>query len=136
MNEYGILPSVRSDIPVQTAILNVPSALIKAQMKRRKKMNEFLNALKNDTNYGYTENGGIKHNSTMNKVLDMFAMGGSMRNRSEDDIIHMFKCAYGENAKLALRCLFYLRDVRGGQGERRFFRIVLNWMGNHMVEEV
>ena len=99
-------------------------------------MNEFLNALKNDTNYGYTENGGVKHNSTMNKVLDMFAMGGSMRNRSEDDIIHMFKCAYGEDPTLALRCLFYLRDVRGGQGERRFFRVILHWMGNYMVDEV
>lgn len=99
-------------------------------------MNEFLNALKNDTNYGYTENGGIKHNSTMSKVLDMFGMGGSMRNRNEDDIIHMFRCAYGEDATLALRCLFYLRDVRGGQGERRFFRTVLHWMGNHMIEEV
>ena len=99
-------------------------------------MNEFLNALKNDTNYGYTENGGIKHNSTMSKVLDMFGMGGSMRNRDEDDILHMFKCAYGEDPELALRCLFYLRDVRGGQGERRFFRVVLRWMGNHMVDEV
>ena len=99
-------------------------------------MNGFLNALKNDTNYGYTENGGIKHNSTMSKVLDMFAMGGSMRNRSEDDIINMFKSAYDEDATLALRCLFYLRDVRGGQGERRFFRTCLKWMGDHMVDEV
>ena len=99
-------------------------------------MNEFLNALKNDTNYGYTENGGIKHNSTMSKVLDMFGMGGSMRNRGEDDVLHMFKCAYGEDPELALRCLFYLRDVRGGQGERRFFRVILRWMGDHMVDEV
>ena len=99
-------------------------------------MNGFLNALKNDTNYGYTENGGIKHNSTMSKVLDMFAMGGSMRNRSEDDIINMFKSAYDEDTTLALRCLFYLRDVRGGQGERRFFRTCLKWMGDYMVDEV
>lgn len=98
-------------------------------------MNEFLKAMKNDTNYGYTENGGVKHNSTLNKVLDMFAMGGSMRSRPDDDLIHMFKCAYGENSELALRCLFYLRDVRGGQGERRFFRVILHWMGNHMIEE-
>ena len=99
-------------------------------------MNEFLKAMKADTNYGYTENGGIKHTSTLNSVLDMFAMGGSMRNRPEDDILCMFKHAYSEDPTLALRCLFYLRDVRGGQGERRFFRTILNWMGNHMVEEV
>ena len=99
-------------------------------------MNEFLNAMKEDTNYGLTENFGITHNTTMSKVLDMFAMGGSMRNRSEDDIIHMFKCAYGEDPTLALRCLFYHRDIRGGSGERRFFRVILHWMGNHMVDEV
>ena len=98
-------------------------------------MNEFLNAMKANANYGYTENGGIKHNTTMSKLLDMFAMGGAMRSRSDDDIINLFKSAYEENPSLALRCLFYLRDVRGGQGERRFFRIVLKWMGNHMVEE-
>lgn len=78
-------------------------------------MNEFLNALKSDTNYGYTENLGITHKSTLNKVLDMFAMGGSMRNRSEDDIIAMFAAAYDEDLTLALKCLFYLRDVRGGK---------------------
>ena len=99
-------------------------------------MNEFLNALKSDTNYGYTENGGVKHNSTLNKVLDMFGMGGSMRNRSEDDIITMFKSAYKEDTTLALRCLFYLRDVRGGQGERRFFRICIKWLADQDQSEV
>jgi len=78
-------------------------------------MSEFLNAMKSEFNYGYTENGGIKHKSTLNSVLDMFAMGGSMRNRPEEDIIRMFKKAYEEDATLALKCLFYLRDIRGGK---------------------
>ena len=98
-------------------------------------MNEYLKNLKVDNNYGYTENGGIKHKTTMSDVLDMFAMGGAMRNRTEDDIITMFKKAYDEDHTLALRCLFYLRDVRGGQGERRFFRTVYKWMGDHLTEE-
>lgn len=99
-------------------------------------MNEFLKAMKNDTNYGYTEKGGVKHNSTLNAVLDMFAMGGSMRNRSDDDVINMFKRAYEEDATLALKCLFYLRDVRGGAGERRFFRVCIKWLANEYPEEV
>ena len=99
-------------------------------------MNEFLKNLKEDNNYGYTENGGIKHTSTLNSVLDMFAMGGSMRNRSEDDIITMFAKAYDEDPTLALKCLFYLRDVRGGQGERRFFRICFKWLANENPAEV
>lgn len=98
-------------------------------------MNEFLKAMKEETNYTFTENLGITHKSTLNAVLDMFAMGGSMRNRSDNDIIHMFRSAYGEDPDLALRCLFYLRDVRGGQGERRFFRTIFHWMGNYMPEE-
>ena len=99
-------------------------------------MNEFLKNLKEDTNYGYTENGGVKHTSTLNKVLDMFAMGGSMRKRSEEDIITMFSAAYVEDPTLALKCLFYLRDVRGGQGERRFFRICLKWLAKQNPKEV
>lgn len=98
-------------------------------------MNEFLKAMKNETNYGYTENGGIKHNTTLNAVLDMFAMGGSMRNRSDADVILMFKNAYEENKTLALRCLFYLRDVRGGQGERRFFRVCYKWLAQEYHKE-
>jgi hypothetical protein len=105
-------------------------------MKRRKKMNEFLKALKQDTNYGYTENGGIKHNTTLNSVLDMFAMGGAMRKRSDDDVINMFKKAYEEDHTLALRCLFYLRDVRGGMGERRFFRVCIKWLADMFPNEV
>lgn len=98
-------------------------------------MNEFLKAMKNETNYGYTENGGVKHNTTLNAVLDMFAMGGAMRNRSDADVILMFKKAYEENKTLALKCLFYLRDARGGQGERRFFRVCYKWLAENYPRE-
>lgn len=91
-------------------------------------MNKFLNGLKNDTNFGYTENGAIKHNSTLNKVLDMFALGGSYRNRTDREVEQLFGDAFRENPNLAMKCLFYLRDVRGGQGERRFFRVAYKWL--------
>ena len=84
-----------------------------------------LNALKNDTNITYTENGALTHKSTMSALMDMFAMGAAMRNRSEEDVILMWRKAFKENPVYALKCLFYIRDVRGGQGERRFFRVIL-----------
>ena len=99
-------------------------------------MNELLKNLKMDTNYALTENGAITHVTTLSNVLDMFAMGGSMRNRSDDDVINMFKRAYEEDATLALKCLFYLRDVRGGAGERRFFRVCIKWLANEYSEEM
>lgn len=99
-------------------------------------MNTFLNGLKNQTNFGYTENGAIKRNSTKSALLDMFALGAAYRKRSEEDCILLFKNAYNENPEYALKCLFYIRDVRGGQGERRFFRICLNWLAKTHPEAV
>ena len=90
--------------------------------------NTFLDSLKRETNYTKTENNGVAHKSTLNAVYDMFALGGAYRNRTDEDCILLFKNALEENEELALKCLFYLRDVRGGQGERRFFRVCFKWL--------
>ena len=90
--------------------------------------NAFMSALKNDSNYKLTENGAVAKKSTMDKVYDMFAFGGAYRERTDDDVVLLFKNAYEQNPLLAMKCLFYLRDVRGGQGERRFFRLCMKWL--------
>ena len=97
-------------------------------------MNTFMNGLANATNFTYTENGAIKRNTTMNALLDMFALGAAYRTRSEEDCILLFKNAYDEDPLHALRCLFYLRDIRGGQGERRFFRTCMKWLVSYDIE--
>ena len=91
-------------------------------------MNKFMNGLTNAANYTLTENGAVTHTSTRSDLLDMFAMGAAMRKRSDEDVILMFRKAYAENPVYALKCLFYIRDVRGGQGERRFFRTCMKWL--------
>ena len=78
-------------------------------------MNKLMNGLKNAANFGYTENGAIKRNTTMSGLLDLFAMGAAMRNRTEADCILLFKNAYEENPEYAMKCLFYIGDVRGGK---------------------
>lgn len=97
-------------------------------------MNTVLAEMKRKDNYKLTENGDITHKSSLSKVLDMFAMGGSYRNREDNDVILLFKNAYEENPELALKCLFYLRDIRGGQGERRFFRVAFKWLCEKHIE--
>lgn len=99
-------------------------------------MNKMLTALKERENYTITENGALTHKSTLNKVYDMFAFGGAMRNRTLEDCILLFKEAYEENPSLAVKCLFYLRDVLKGQGERRFFRICINWLAKAKSEHM
>ena len=99
-------------------------------------MNTFMNGLTNATNYCRTENGALAHKSTRSMVYDMFALGGAYRKRSDEDCILLFKNALEENESLAMKCLFYLADCRGGQGERRFFRVCFKWLANNYPEVV
>ena len=91
-------------------------------------MNTFMNEMKKESNYTVTENGALTHRTTLDKVWDMFAFGGAYRKRTNEDCILLFKEAYEQNPVYALKCLFYLSDCRGGQGERRFFRVCFNWL--------
>lgn len=97
-------------------------------------MNKLLNGLKVASNMTYTTNGARTYNSTLNKVYDLFAQGAAMRSASEDACTRLFVDAYTENPEMALKCLFYLRDVRGGQGERRFFRLAVRWLALNTTE--
>ena len=101
--------------------------------KERKSImiNRLVNALNSRENMKVTENEAIGLSSTNSALYDMFALGGAYRTRSEADCILLFKNAFEEAPLLALKCLFYLRDIRGGQGERRFFRVCLKWLATH-----
>ena len=94
-------------------------------------MNKFLNGLTNDTNIARTENGALTHKSTMDGLMDLFAMGAAYRSRTDEDVMLLFKNAFDENPVYALKCLFYIRDVRGGQGERRFFRVATKYLASY-----
>ena len=99
-------------------------------------MNELLKNLKENSNKTFTENGAITYSSTLKKLYDLFAQGAAMRGASVEDCLNMFAAAYGEDPTMALKCLFYLRDIRGGQGERRFFRICIKWLALHHKREM
>lgn len=96
--------------------------------------NSFINAINGIQNEGYTENGAVKHFSTGCKVYDLFAFGGAYRSRTDADIATLFSNAFAENELYALKCLFYLRDIRGGQGERHFFRVAYKWLCQNYLD--
>lgn len=96
--------------------------------------NSFVNAMQVAGNFTLTENGALTNRSTLNDVLDFFGAGGALRERSETDTINLFTRAYAQDRLLAMKILFYFRDVRQGQGERRTFRTVLKYLATHYTE--
>lgn len=84
----------------------------------------FLDELQKNTNLTSTENGAVTNKSTLDPLLDFFSLAGAMRDR-QNDAVKLFEKAYFADKLGAIRTLFYLRDIRGGQGERTTFRSCL-----------
>lgn len=99
-------------------------------------MNNFIETFDKITNITTTENGKLCYNTTNSKVMDFFAISGAMRNRTEEDILRTFIDAYNEDEMMAIKTLFYTRDIRDGLGERRTFKVILHYMGNNLPATV
>ena len=95
-----------------------------------------LEYLKNEANKTFTENGAVTYETTGSECLDLFATIGALRKASDDEILRRFVRAYAENADIAMKLLFFARDVRGGLGERRVFRVIVNWLAINAPETV
>ena len=95
-----------------------------------------LNSLKKEVGMTRTENGAAAYLSTGSECLDLFAAAGALRSAAEADVIRRFIRAYAEDATLAVKILFFARDIRGGLGERRVFRVIFRWMADHEPESV
>ena len=90
-----------------------------------------LNYLKQEANKTVTENGAATHITTESDCLDLFATIGALRRESDSEIVTRFVRAYSENRDIAMKLLFFARDIRGGLGERRVFKVILNWLANN-----
>lgn len=95
-----------------------------------------LNMLKKEANVTYTENGAITYASSMDHCLDLFGTIGGMRNAEENEMVKRFVRAYTENPDLAMKILFFARDVRGGLGERKVFRTILRSLADYHPDSV
>ena len=95
-----------------------------------------LESLKQETNFTYTENGATTLASSTSHCVDLFATIGALRYADDNEIIIRFRRAFVENPDVAIKILFFARDVRGGLGERKVFRVILSWLCNNRPETV
>ena len=96
----------------------------------------FLEELRKEENRTYTENGALTNRSTNSYCLDLFATIGALRNAEDNEIISRFIKAYTEDRNMAMKILFFARDIRGGLGERRVFRSILKWLSLHEADSL
>ena len=100
--------------------------------------NKFESALKKTLNdeVAISENGAMMFKTAGNPLLDINFAVSSLRNKDVDEIERMFSDAFYFDSLLAVKWLFMLRDVRGGMGERRTFRICFAWLAGVKPELV
>lgn len=99
----------------------------------------FMNSLRKHLNNEKqsTENGAVGYKTSGKALLDLNFAVGSMRDWEDDRIISRYAKAYYESPLLAVKWLFYLRDIRGnGMGERRAFRVCFRWLVENHFEYV
>ena len=89
---------------------------------------QMKNVLNEDYNVSVTENGAVGYRTTDKELVDINFAVASMRRMGEKQIVDKFVKAYYENSVLAMKWLFYLSDVREGLGERRSFRVIMNYL--------
>lgn len=90
-----------------------------------------LEYIRQEANMTKTENGAAAYESSGSCCLDLFATIGALRREDDEEIICRFIRAYTENPDMAMKLLFFARDVRGGLGERRVFRAIFNWLASN-----
>ena len=85
--------------------------------------------------YAKTHNGGVSHDHSQNHALEFFSKAGSQFTNkksyygNESSALDLFKNVwFAGDHNLAMRLLFWLRDPRGGAGNRSGFRECLKWV--------
>ena len=97
--------------------------------------NSVLDGIIKDSSKTLTENGDVAYTTTQNNNLDFF-FGASLFRGNDEKAVQAFIKAYTQNKNLAVKNLFYLRDIKGGQGLRSPFRACLAWLAKENPELV
>jgi hypothetical protein len=84
-------------------------------------MNEIKKEIEKSNQYGLTENGAIGYTTTGTDLLDLNFKVPSLRGGINEEDEQKFITSLKENFVYTIKWLFFLRDIRGGLGERDSF---------------
>lgn len=84
----------------------------------------------------FTQNGALTNSTSHNYCLDLFFLAGACRNVSEEDIELAISKSYSFDPLKTRKIIFWAGDIRMGAGERRFFKIGLNWLNKNHPDDI
>lgn len=104
-------------------------------------MNSFYDQLQKTicdgpSNVSITENGAVGYKTSGKKLLDLNFAVSSLRSSPDSDIEKKFAEALGEDFNTAIVWLYWTRDIRGGLGERRLFRVCMKYLAREFPDKV
>lgn len=97
-------------------------------------MNAFTSALKDKVTESRTLNGSLTYSTSLSSNVDLFFLGSALRGQSESRITDLFAKAMAEDSKIAMANLWYIRDIRGGQGERQQARNIVKYLATNYAD--
>jgi len=93
-----------------------------------------------------THNNDFAYDSTGNTLVEFFSKAGSLMsnknryayygNENETTALELFKSAWVTDKAISMKLAFFLRDCRGGNGNRSGFRDCINWIATRYPEWV
>lgn len=81
-----------------------------------------------------TWNGAVSHASSGNARVDFFY--GALRDVEKERFVNLLSASYAEDPLHTLKLVAYVRDCRGGKGERQISRWALEWLATHHSKEL
>jgi hypothetical protein len=73
-----------------------------------------------------TDNGAVTLKSTGKDLLNLFV--SCVRNIEKKQLYDLMEKSYAESIIYTLKIIAYVRDIRGGKGERDIGRLMMNWL--------
>lgn len=103
-------------------------------------MRDFMKLLTKEdierNNISYTENGAAGYKSTGKALLDINFLVSSLRSTPIPEVLRKFMLAYHEDRDLALKWIFFARDIRQGMGEKRLWKLVMRYLATEYTEDI
>lgn len=73
-----------------------------------------------------TYNWAVTNSTSQSHLVDLFFIAGTLIGKDPKEYISKWHAAYAEDSKLAMRLLFWMRDIRWGAGVRDAFNYIYN----------